>query len=249
MSNIICFLSDEVRSGKYKELFHPDQLIAGKEDAANNFARGYNTIGRDLIDPVVDRIRKMAEQCNSLQGFFLFHSFGGGTGSGFSALLMDKLCENFAKNISVGDLTSSLFEPDSQMVKCNPGEGKYMACCVLYRGDEFQKIFVDWCPTGFKVGINYKPPCIVPDGDLAPVHRGVSMLASTTAIADAWGRLDHKFDLMYAKKAFVHWYISEGMEADEFGEARENLAALERDYKEVDDDTNNNSSNYEMEME
>lgn len=89
--------TDEVRTGKYKELFHPDQLITGKEDAANNFARGYNTIGRDMIEPVADRIRKMAEQSNSLQGFFLFHSFGGGTGSGFSALLMDKLNENFSK--------------------------------------------------------------------------------------------------------------------------------------------------------
>ena len=32
----------------------------------------------------------------------------------------------------------------------------------------------------------------------------------TTAIAKAWARLDHKFDLMYAKRAFVHWYVGEG---------------------------------------
>ena len=38
------------------------------------------------------------------------------------------------------------------------------------------------------------------------------MLSNTTAIAEAWARLDHKFDLMYAKRAFVHWYVSEGME-------------------------------------
>jgi biotin synthase-related radical SAM superfamily protein len=38
------------------------------------------------------------------------------------------------------------------------------------------------------------------------------MLSNTTAIAEAWARLDHKFDLMYAKRAFVHWYVGEGME-------------------------------------
>ena len=35
---------------------------------------------------------------------------------------------------------------------------------------------------------------------------------STTSISNAWSRLDHKFDLLYSKRAFVHWYVGEGME-------------------------------------
>ena len=65
--------------------------------------------------------------------------------------------------------------------RCDPRHGKYMACCLMYRGDVVPKDvnaavatiktkrtiqFVDWCPTGFKCGINYQPPTVVPGEEL-----------------------------------------------------------------------------------
>ena len=73
---------DEVRTGTYRQLYHPEQLISGKEDAANNYARGHYTIGKEIVDLVLDRIRKLADNCTGLQGFLLFNAVGGGTGSG-----------------------------------------------------------------------------------------------------------------------------------------------------------------------
>ncbi|CAK0801614.1 unnamed protein product [Prorocentrum cordatum] len=273
---------DEVRTGTYRQLFHPEQLISGKEDAANNFARGHYTIGKEIVDLVLDRIRKLADNCTGLQGFMIYNAVGGGTGSGLGCLMLERLSVDYGKKtkcsftvwacpqvatavvepyntvlcvhsllehtdvtimydnealydicrrnldierptytnlnrllaqiissltaslrfdgalnvditefqtnlvpyprihfmlssyapvisaekayheqLSVAEITMSVFEPASMFVKCDPRHGKYMACCMMYRGDVVPKDvnaavatiktkrtiqFVDWAP-------------------------------------------------------------------------------------------------------
>lgn len=93
---------DEVRKGTYKQLFHPENLISGKEDAADCFSRATCVLGPEVIDLLLDRIRKMADQCNGLQGFIVFHSFSGGTGSGLSSLLLKRLKVDYPKKTKIG---------------------------------------------------------------------------------------------------------------------------------------------------
>lgn len=156
------------------------------------------------------------------------------------------------RNNSIRDITLECFSPYNQLVKCDPRHGKYMACCLLYRGlippkdissainmlkDRELITFVNWCPTGFKVGINYQSVTPIPCSEILESDQSLCMLSNNTAISEAWARLDYQFDLMYAKRAFIHWYLGEGMDEEEFIDARENLAELELEYSDCGMDT------------
>lgn len=358
--------------GNYGKLFHPDSMISGTEDAANNFARGYYTTGKELIPQSLDQLRIMIEACSSFQGFLVFNSVGGGTGSGFCSQLLEQLSSEYNKKskisftifpsaqmapavvepyntvlsvdkllehtditmmldnesiydickkglgnpqpkysnlnriisqtassittslrfpgalnvdlnefqtnlvpfprihfmtvayapiisaskanherFDVSQLTNRAFAPSSSLCKIDAVNNRYMSACLMYRGDinpeEVNRTvtnlktketvkFVDWCPTGFKSGINNQPPKFVPGGDLAESKRALTLISNNTGVKDVFKRYTDNFDMMFKKRAFVHWYVMEGMEEGEFSESRENLGRLQNDYIQISGD-------------
>ncbi len=352
-----------------KDLFHPESFISGNQGACGNFVLGYYTAGTEIIDLTLDRIRRLTDACHSFQGFLIINSVGGGTGSGFTALLMERLTVEYGKKSTVqfaiyptgqlstaitepynailsthytfdhsdccflidndaiydiaqrslgiatpsyadlncliahaianvtaslrfqGDLntglnefqtnlvpfprmhfpvishapivsrenathaelntleiTNALFNPKNQLIKCDPRTEKYMSCCLFYRGDvtpidanaaiaqiksRHDIPFDDRYPISFKASLIKHPQVSFPDDLMAPAKRSVTMLSNTTAPGSLFSRLARKFDLMYTRRAFVHWYVSEGLEEGNFQEARENLANLIEEYEDV----------------
>ncbi|CAD8207225.1 unnamed protein product [Paramecium pentaurelia] len=362
-------LIDQVKTGKFKEMLSPEQFVSGKEGTANNFGRGHYSYGKEYVDICLERIRKLADNCSSIQGFMMFNSVGGGTGSGLGTLLLEKLSVDYCKksrlciNIYPSQETSvfmvepynSIFATQSQleytdvcitmdnqaiydicknklnietpkysnlnriiaqvissitcsmrfdeglftdltefqtrlipypqlkflicsyapiisrqnidnvqlstdeisklaldtanmMAKCDPRQMEYFSCSILFRGDNIPRDvshsiyelkkqqtirFVDWCPSGFQVGVDYRDIYTLPEEDLYNNQRSACAIANTTAMSQFFSDLCQKFDLMFAKRAFVDQFVKEGMEEAQFVEAREALANLQNDYQEA----------------
>ncbi|CAG9538508.1 unnamed protein product [Cercopithifilaria johnstoni] len=86
-----------VLQSTHRSLFRSENFVFGRGSASNCWAKGFYDGGRRYIDRVLEVLRKEAEICDGLQGIDLNHSLGGGTGSGFGALMIAKISEQYPK--------------------------------------------------------------------------------------------------------------------------------------------------------
>ncbi|XP_069351631.1 tubulin beta-1 chain [Eulemur rufifrons] len=144
--------------------------------------------------------------------------------------------------LSVAELTQQMFDARNIMAACDPRRGRYLTVACIFRGKMSTKevdqqllsvqtrhssCFVEWIPNNVKVAVCDIPP------------RGLSMAATfignNTAIQELFNRVSGHFSAMFKRRAFVHWYTSEGMDVNEFGEAESNIRDLISEYQQFQD--------------
>jgi len=353
---------NDIKSGILGKLFRPENMLHATNGAGNNWAKGHYTEGSELVDQVLDVVRKEVEVCDCLQGFQFTHSLGGGTGSGMGTLLISKIREQYPEKImsafsvvpspkvsnavvepynatlsihqlientdsvfcidndalhdicnktlglthpsykdlnslittvmsgvtcslrfpgqlnsdlrklavnlipfprlhfflvgvaplthksstgfeklTVAELTTQIFDPQNMMAQCDPRRGKYLTASALFRGkistndvdeqmlkvhQKHQAFFVPWIPNNIKSSV-----CDVPPTGL---QMSATFIANSTSIKALFKRVATQFSSMYRRRAFVHWYLEEGMEEVEFTEAESNMHDLISEYQQYE---------------
>ncbi|XP_053991487.1 tubulin beta chain [Hylaeus volcanicus] len=364
---------DSVRAGQFGQLFRPDNFVFGQSGAGNNWAKGHYTEGAELMDSVMDVVRKEAEGCDCLQGFQITHSLGGGTGSGMGTLMISKIREEYPdrimetfsvfpspkvsdtvvepynatlsvhqlvenadevqvidnealydicfhtlklatptygdlnhlvsatmsgvtcclrfpgqlnsdlrklavnlipfprlhffmigfapltsrgsqmyRSLSVSELTQQMFSPRNMMCAADPRHGRYLTASAMFRGRMSTKevdeqmlsvqnkqasYFVEWIPNNIKSSV-----CDIPPKGL---KMSVTFVGNSTAIQDMFKRVSEQFTLMFRRKAFLHWYIGEGMDELEFTEAESNMNDLVAEYQQYQEATGDDEGYYD----
>jgi len=356
---------DAIKSAPYGRLFRPDNFIYGSSGAGNNWAKGFYTEGAELIDSVLDVLRKETENCDSIQGFQIVQSLGGGTGSGLGSLVLSKIREDYPdrmictfsvvpspsvsdtivepynatltvhhlvensdetfcidnealynicfktlklpdpnfgdlnhlvtsvmsgvttclrfpgqlnsdlrklavnmvpfprlhffmvgyapltsfgsrayRTLNVGELTNQMFDAKNMMAASDPRHGRYLTVATIFRGKVSMKeveqqmtnihrkdssSFVEWIPNNVLTAVCDIPPKGLPMSS--------TFIGNNTAIQELFKRINDQFSQMFKKKAFIHPYISEGMDEMEFTEAESNMNDLVDEYLQYQDAT------------
>uniref|UniRef100_A0A8C9XC88 Tubulin beta chain n=1 Tax=Sander lucioperca TaxID=283035 RepID=A0A8C9XC88_SANLU len=197
-----------------------DSCFTGQSGAGNNWAKGHYTEGAELVDSVMDVVRKEAESCDCLQGFQLTHSLGGGTGSGMGTLLISKIREEYPDRIM--NTFSVVPSPKVSDTVVEPYNATLSVHQLVENTDETFCIDNEMCAT---------------------------FIGNSTAIQELFKRISEQFTAMFRRKAFLHWYTGEGMDEMEFTEAESNMNDLVSEYQQYQDATAEEEGEFEEEGE
>ncbi|ETN66583.1 tubulin beta-3 chain [Anopheles darlingi] len=142
------------------------------------------------------------------------------------------------RQTTVPELVHQLFGSSNLMAACDPSQGTYLTAAAIFRGrlstrlieeqmsgvrSRDRRLFSAFIPNNIKCAICDIPP------------RGQKMsatfVANTTAITQLFRRIAQQYATMFRQKAFLHWYVGEGMEESEFEGMEQKLTALIDEYR------------------
>lgn len=140
--------------------------------------------------------------------------------------------------LTVAQLIQEVFDARNMMTACDPRRGRYLTVGTFFRGkmsmkeveeqmmqaqNKFSANFVEWIPNNLKTAV-----CDIPPRDM---QMSATFVGNSTAIQELFYRICDSFALMFRRKAFLHWYTSEGMDEMEFSEADSNMKDLISEYQ------------------
>lgn len=105
------------REGPLKSLFDQTCTVTNYPGSGNNWAEGYYTHGRAYEEKIRETLRRTSERCDSLHGFLLMHSLGGGTGSGLGTATLKLLADDYP---NVDRFVSCVYPAETQDVVTAP---------------------------------------------------------------------------------------------------------------------------------
>nr|GMD12738.1 tubulin beta-4 chain [Ipomoea batatas] len=220
----ICFRTLKVTTPSFGDLNH---LISATMNGVTCCLRFPGQLNSDL--------RKLTVQLDSLPSFALL--YGGVCSSHFSRIQQYRA-------LTVPELTQQMWDAKNMMCAADPRHGRYLTTSAMFRGKMSTKevdeqminvqnknssYFLEWIPNNVKSSVCDIPP------------RGLSMastfVGNSTSIQEMFRRVSEQFTAMFKRKAFLHWYTSEGMDEMEFTEAESNMNDLVSEYQQYQDAT------------
>ena len=140
--------------------------------------------------------------------------------------------------LTVPEVYHQVFDARNVMCAADPRHGRYLTTSIMFRGRASAKevneqvmnvcnknssYFVEWIPNNIKTSI-----CDIPPKGL---RLSAIIIGNSTAMQEVFRRIIERYTAMFRRRAFLHWYTSEGMEEMEFYEAESNMNDLISEYQ------------------
>ena len=151
---------------------------------------------------------------------------------------------------SVAEITKAAFNPNNYMADCDPSKGKYLGVAATYRGDPALKDVQESLKLtiaenklkfyaksdGVKIGVTSQPAWSIKGDNKQKLSRSLCVTSNTSAVKTVFKKIAKNYGTLYARRAFVHWYVGEGLSEGFFSEAEWNLTQIIKDYEEIEND-------------